>query len=121
MIISNTVYFIFRLSNIRYHEVDLIVTAENIGFVVRDTRKALGLTQVEIAQRSGCSQRFVSELERGKGTGEFCRVLAVLSSLGISLQAIPNQRFDVEYELSVVESGLIEPEEKRSRKLVDFL
>lgn len=97
------------------------ITEENIGAAVRDTRKALGLTQAELAQRARCSQRFVSELERGKTTGEFCRVLAVFDALGISLQATPAQSLGVEKELAILEEELVAPSRRATLHLVDFL
>ena len=40
----------------------------NIGEHIRDKRKTFGLTQVELAKRSGVGIRFVRELENGKNT-----------------------------------------------------
>ena len=56
-----------------------------LGEAVRAARKEQGLTQSELAQMSGCSQRFVSELERGKNGAEMGKVLQVLRALGLSV------------------------------------
>jgi HTH-type transcriptional regulator/antitoxin HipB len=64
----------------------LIRSAEDLGQVVRWRRKAAGLTQAALAEIAGVGKRFLSELERGKPTAEFSKVLQVLSVLGLDLQ-----------------------------------
>ncbi len=57
-----------------------------IGQAVRTRRVERGLTQVELAQRSGVSVRFLGNLEIGCSTGfQTDKVLAVLQALGLSL------------------------------------
>lgn len=48
-------------------------------------RKALGLTQVELADLAGVSARFIHELENGKNTVRLDRVMAVATALGLDL------------------------------------
>lgn len=59
--------------------------AADLGALVRDKRKTSGITQGELAKRLGTSQRWVSELERGKPTIELEMALRALNALGISL------------------------------------
>ena len=59
----------------------------NIGEHIRDKRKTFGLTQVELAQRSGVGIRFVRELENGKNTVQLDKVNQVLRLFGEELQA----------------------------------
>lgn len=40
-------------------------SGQGIGHYVRDQRRRMGMTQVELAERIGMSQRWVSEVERG--------------------------------------------------------
>ena len=47
-----------------------IYDAADFGRAVRTFRKAKGYTQQQIADLSGCSLMFVSNLERGKETAE---------------------------------------------------
>lgn len=63
-----------------------MLDAASLGRVVRDERKELGLRQDELAAASGVGLRFVVELERGKPTVQFDKVLAVLGALGCDLQ-----------------------------------
>lgn len=61
-------------------------TTTNIGKLVRGTRKALGVSQHDLALTSGTGQRFISELENGKATCQLGKALVVLQTLGIKLQ-----------------------------------
>jgi y4mF family transcriptional regulator len=60
-------------------------TAAEIGSVIRAERKALGLTQGDLAAASGVSLRFLSELERGRESAGVGRVLHVLDMLGLEV------------------------------------
>ncbi len=64
-------------------------TTEQIGKLVRDTRKALGRTQKDLALTSGTGLRFIIELEKGKPTCQFGKVLTVIRTLGISITLTP--------------------------------
>ncbi len=59
-------------------------TAE-LGAIIRTERKALGLTQDDLAAAGGLSLRFISELERGRATAGIGRVLHVLKMLGLEV------------------------------------
>ncbi len=61
-------------------------TPEKIGKTVRHTRKAMGVTQKELALTSGTGLRFIIDLEKGKPTCQFGKVLTVLHTLGITLE-----------------------------------
>ncbi len=61
--------------------------AEDLGKIMRERRKQLGLTQVELAQSCGCSPRFISEMERGVAGGNIKEVIHVCNMLGIDLFA----------------------------------
>jgi len=52
---------------------------------IADMRKAAGLTQAELAQRSGVGLRFLRELERGKPTVRMDKVKQVLALFGCEL------------------------------------
>lgn len=56
-----------------------------LGSVIRSERKALGLTQGDLAAASGVSLRFVSELERGRESAGIGRILHVLDMLGLEV------------------------------------
>jgi len=60
-----------------------------LGHAVRARRKALGVTQVELAGLAGVGERFVSEVERGKATAETGKVLKLLGRLGLLVYLHP--------------------------------
>ncbi len=60
-------------------------TPEDIGRLVREGRKRLGLRQDALAASAGVGVRFLVELERGKPSVQLGKVLAVLAALGIEL------------------------------------
>jgi y4mF family transcriptional regulator len=64
-------------------------TSQQIGQLIRDTRKKLGVTQKDLALTSGTGLRFVIDLERGKETCEIGKALRVLQTLGIKLTLTP--------------------------------
>lgn len=64
-----------------------VVTAEDLGGLLRARRRELGYTQQQVSQLSGMSQRLVSEIERGRGTVGIQKVLDYAHGLGIDVKA----------------------------------
>jgi HTH-type transcriptional regulator/antitoxin HipB len=64
-----------------------IITAHELGALIREARKRAGLTLAECAGVNGVGIRFLSELERGKETAKLGLALRVAASLGIRLHA----------------------------------
>ena len=75
----------------------MIQTTQDIGEYLRKTRKALGLTQKDLALTSGTGLRFIIDLEKGKPTCQLAKVLTVLQTLGIKVQ-LNSPVFDVSGE-----------------------
>ena len=63
-----------------------IAGRSDLAFDVRARRKDLGLTQVEVAELAGVSERFVMELEQGKPTVRLDKLTAVLGAMGLTLR-----------------------------------
>lgn len=61
--------------------------AKTLGRLIRETRKSQGLTLETMAGLCGLSIRFLSELENGRETCSFVRIMRVLDTLGIDLVA----------------------------------
>ena len=64
-------------------------TPEQIGKLIRDTRKKLGVTQKDLALTSGTGMRFIIDLEKGKETCEIGKALAILNTLGVKMTLPP--------------------------------
>ena len=96
----------------------VIKSAKDFGRAIRVARKEAGLSQVQLAQRCGCSQRFVSEVERGKPTAELERALRLLVELDVPLaagsgNAAVDGRAEVNYAIVRIAEGLDTPRPKR--------
>jgi HTH-type transcriptional regulator/antitoxin HipB len=64
-------------------------TPEQIGKLIRETRRNLGVTQRDLALTSGTGMRFVIDLEKGKETCEIGKALTILNTLGIRVTLTP--------------------------------
>lgn len=60
-------------------------TGAQIGRWLRGLRVQAGLTQTQLSERSGVSQRYISELERGKADLTVSRLLRLTDELGATL------------------------------------
>lgn len=60
--------------------------AQALGHAIRKQRKALRLSQAQLAQLSGCGVAFLYLLETGKPTVRLDKVLDVLNVLGLQLR-----------------------------------
>lgn len=65
---------------------------ESLGNIVKKRRKALKMTQQDLAFKAGVGLRFVRELEQGKPTLKMDKVNQVLMLFGLELGAIPLDR-----------------------------
>lgn len=59
-----------------------------LGAQARRRRRALGISQEELADLAGVSARFVHSFEHGKATVRLDKVLAVLDVLGLQLTIV---------------------------------
>ncbi len=66
----------------------LIEKPEHLGPAVRKARKALGLTQPQLALAAGVGVRFIVDLEAGKPTVRLQNILRVVQSLGGTLAVV---------------------------------
>lgn len=64
----------------------IIHSTTDIGKIIRQVRKQLGVTQSDLALTADTGLRFIGELEKGKSTCELGKVLQVLQVLGIKCQ-----------------------------------
>ncbi len=63
--------------------------AASIGKVIRQTRKALRITQEELSLQTGISRPTIRSIERGKETSHLGLALQLCRDLGIRLDATP--------------------------------
>lgn len=67
----------------------VVRSSEQLGEAVRARRKALGLTQLDIAGMGNTGNRFIVELEKGKPTLQLQKVLSMLDLLGLEVVVRP--------------------------------
>ncbi len=60
-------------------------TAKDLGALIRDHRKRLGLDQRTLAERVGVSRQWIIEAERGKPGAAVGLLLRTLDTLGVTL------------------------------------
>ena len=63
--------------------IDLMLSAQ-----IKELRKKAGLTQVDLAKRTGVGLRFVRDLEQGKATVRTDKVNEVLALFGYHVEAV---------------------------------
>lgn len=57
--------------------------ASRFGALVRESRRAIGMTQEDLAFATGLGRRFIIELEAGKPTCQLGRALIAASAVGL--------------------------------------
>ena len=62
-----------------------ISNASDFGIVIRNRRKELKYTQAYLADYTGFSVSFISDLERGKATAELGKAIYLMNLLGMDL------------------------------------
>jgi y4mF family transcriptional regulator len=65
----------------------MIDNATQFGAAVASARKALGLTQRELALAINSGERFIVDLEAGKPTAQLGKALAAAKAVGLRLTA----------------------------------
>lgn len=66
--------------------------SNNLSTYVKEMRRQFGLTQVDLAAKSGVGLRFLRELEQGKETLRLNKVNQVLMLFGHEVGPVPIKR-----------------------------
>lgn len=62
-----------------------VKNAIDLGAEIKNRRKELGVTQSDLAEKTGLSASFISNIENGKDTAEIGKVMLLLSVLGLNM------------------------------------
>ena len=62
-----------------------ITDSETLGAAIRARRKELEYTQAYLAEFTGLSVTFISDVERGKPTAEIEKVIRLINILGMDI------------------------------------
>ena len=93
-----------------------IRTPADLGAVIRDRRKQLGLDQSTFAQRIGVSRQWVSGVERGHARAAMGLVLRAIDALGIRLDARVEQPGRRGSTASAIDINAIVAKAKKSKQ-----
>jgi len=63
----------------------IINTPRDLGSAIRERRKALGLDQIDLAERVGASRRWLIQVENGKSGASVGLLLRTLHALGMQI------------------------------------
>lgn len=69
-----------------------ISSAKDVGQIVVTHRKAQALTQADLAGLGQTGIRFISDLENGKGSVQFDKVMHILDLLGLDVVIVERNR-----------------------------
>lgn len=70
-----------------------ITSTKALGEIIRQQRKRQGLRQADLAAMVGASHVFLGDVEKGKPTVQWGRVLQLLDELGLRLSVeVPDER-----------------------------
>lgn len=72
----------------------MIQNATEFGQMVARARKALGITQRELALAINAGERFIVDLEAGKPTAQLGKALAAARAAGVRLEDVSGNRSD---------------------------
>jgi HTH-type transcriptional regulator / antitoxin HipB len=64
-----------------------INTSRDLGALIKDRRRALKLSQQDLAARVGVGRLWIVKLEKGKPTAQISLVLRTLKELGVPIEA----------------------------------
>lgn len=66
-------------------------TPADIGALIRDRRRVLGLDQADLAGLIGVSRLWISQIERGKPGASLGLVLRALAAVGVDLSGVSDR------------------------------
>ena len=62
-----------------------IYSADSLGVAIRHYRHVAGISQADLAKRTGLNRTYLSNLEQGKETEQVRRLLRVFKELGVRM------------------------------------
>jgi HTH-type transcriptional regulator/antitoxin HipB len=65
----------------------IVKSAADLGRTITEARALTGLSQTDLADRTGLDRSYLSRMEGGLETVHLTRILATLRSLGVRLEA----------------------------------
>lgn len=71
---------------------------KTIGEIVKENRKRVGLTQIQLAIYANVSHKFIVELENNKKTIELNKLYDVLNVLDLTILIVNKKEVDIQWK-----------------------
>jgi len=86
-------------------------TPLDLGLVIRERRRQLGLSQSQLAEQAGVGRQWLVAVERGKSRAEIGLVLQTLYALGLALSVVPQPNPSPADDIDAIVSSLKEDDQ----------
>lgn len=93
----------------------VVRNSREVGALIRDRRKSLGLDQQTLASRAGVSRKWLVEVERGKPGAELGLVLKTLGALALEVKIERSGQTDSDSSAAVDIDAVVERARKKGR------
>lgn len=60
----------------------------DLGQIIRKKREALGLTQIEVAEKAGLDRNYIGMVERGERNPSYLSLIKIASGLNLSVDQL---------------------------------
>lgn len=60
----------------------------NLGQIIREKREALGLTQIEVAEKAGVDRNYIGMVERGERNPSYLSLIKIAAGLNMSVDQL---------------------------------
>ena len=94
----------------------IVRTPTDLGLLIRERRRALGLGQQELAKKVGVSRLWVIEIEKGKPRAEVGLVLRTLLALDLDLDVSAETATPVKRRAKAISAPDIDAIVRKARK-----
>lgn len=60
----------------------------NLGQIIREKREALGLTQIEVAEKAGLDRNYIGMVERGERNPSYLSLIKIAKGLNLTVDQL---------------------------------
>jgi transcriptional regulator with XRE-family HTH domain len=60
----------------------------NLGQIIREKREALGLTQIEVAEKAGLDRNYIGMVERGERNPSYLSLIKIAKGLNMTVDQL---------------------------------
>lgn len=60
----------------------------NLGQIIREKREALGMTQIEVAEKAGVDRNYIGMVERGERNPSYLSLIKIAAGLNMSVDQL---------------------------------